>query len=77
MDNAASLKDTLTVGRERHPCKCIFETSSRGSFTGNSTALWSAYMLLRCSMTMEDGKSFKILITGFKPGRTELRFKVS
>lgn len=76
MDTISSLKDLLTVGRARYACSCSLESPTRGSFTCGPAALWSAFVLRRCSMMMEDGRRFEIIITGYKPGRTALRFKL-
>lgn len=76
MDSAASLKDMLTVGSVLHPCRCSFDSSTRGSFTCDHDALWSAFMLRRCSMTTEDGRRFDIIVTTFTPERTAVRFKL-
>lgn len=76
MDKIASLKDLLTVGRAHHACSCSLDGPTRGSFTSGPSALWSAFMLRRCSIVMEDGRRFEIVITRYNPGRTALRFKL-
>lgn len=74
MDKLHDLKDTLKVGIALHPCRCRMLTFKSGAFTTSAAVLWSAFMVRRCWLRLEGGRSFEIIVTGYVPGADEDRF---
>lgn len=77
MSESYTGRGTLTVDGQDHPCAYhldVYEDrrmqTGSGAIEAAPSALWDAFRATKATVTMEDGRTFPVIVTGDMSGGT-------